>query len=66
MTDPTPFPTDPLEPEGADPDLRVEEGEEDRGDEEHPDDRPPTIEEQQETLLAAQEQDKRDEYPPIP
>ncbi|WP_264674909.1 hypothetical protein [Microbacterium sp. YJN-G] len=44
MTDPTPFPTDPLEPDGTDPDLSQD------ADEEHPDDRAPTLDEQTEDL----------------
>lgn len=69
MTDPTPFPTDPLRPEGVDPDL-VQDGDERRqspgADEEHPDDRAPTLDEQTEDLIASEEQGRNEDYPHIP
>ena len=60
MTDPTTFPTDPLEPDGTDPDLSQD------ADEEHPDDRAPTLDEQTEDLIAAEEQGRNEDYPPVP
>jgi len=69
MTDPTPFPTDPLEPDGTDPDLSQDADERrqsPRADEEHPDDRAPTLDEQTEDLIAAEEQGRNEDYPPVP
>lgn len=69
MSDPTPFPTDPLEPVGADPDLSKDD--DDRGDaadaeagrpEDAPDDRAPTLTEQQRDRIAAENQDPIDPY----
>lgn len=60
MSDPTPFPTDPLEPEGTDPDLSKDDDErlttEDAvpDGEEHPDDRPPTYDERRRDRAAAE------------
>ena len=68
MTDPTPFPTDPLEPEGIDPDLsNDDERQQSPGaDEERPDDREPTFEEQQRDRAAAEAQGRHDDYPAVP
>lgn len=69
MSDPTPFPTDPLEPEGTDPDLSKDD--DDRDDapaaeegrpEDEPDDRAPTLAEQQRDRIAAENQDPIDPY----
>lgn len=68
MSDPTPFPTDPLEPEGTDPDLSKDDDSRQQSpgaDEERPDDRAPTMDEQQEDRLAAEEQGRAEDYPPI-
>ena len=68
MSDPTPFPTDPLEPEGTDPDLSKDDDSRQQSsgaDEERPDDRAPTFDEQQQDRTAAFEQDRGEEYPPI-
>ena len=69
MTDPTPFPTDPMEPEGNDPDLSKDDDTRQQSpgaDEERPDDRAPTFDEQQEDQLGAQEQGRGQDFPPIP
>lgn len=68
MTDPTPFPTDPLEAEGTDPDLSKDDDTRtasDSDDEERPDDRPPTHDEQMRDRMAAEEQDFSDMYTDI-
>lgn len=69
MSDPTPFPVDPLEPEGTDPDLSKDNDERQQSpgaDVENPDDRAPTADEQQEDLLATEEQGRNEDFPRIP
>lgn len=69
MSDPTPFPVDPLEPEGTDPDLSKDNDERQQSpgvDVENPDDRAPTVDEQQEDLLATEEQGRNEDFPRIP
>jgi hypothetical protein len=68
MTDPTPFPTDPLEPEGVDPDLSSDDERQQSpgADEERPDDRAPTVDEQRQDQVAAEEQGRNEDYPPVP
>ncbi|MEJ1089704.1 hypothetical protein WDU99_15420 [Microbacterium sp. Mu-80] len=69
MSDPTPFPTDPLYPDGTDPDLskdddaRAAKG---HTDPDRPDDRRPTFDEQQQDRLAAEEQGRGEHYTDIP
>ncbi|MGB3374806.1 MAG: hypothetical protein WBA87_06670 [Microbacterium sp.] len=67
MSDPTPFPTDPLDTLGTDPDLSKDDDsrEQSADDEDRPDDRPPTHDEQQRDRTAAREQAKTEEYPGI-
>ncbi|MFS2280840.1 hypothetical protein V2S04_08455 [Microbacterium sp. OR21] len=66
MSDPTPFPTDPMKAEGTDPDLSTDAQTPDT-DEDAPDDREPTFDEQQQDRLAAQQLDERgDEFTHIP
>lgn len=69
MSDPSPFPTDPLEPEGTDPDLSKDDdarAAEDGTDPDRPDDREPTFDEQQQDRLAAEEQGRRERFTDIP
>lgn len=69
MTDPTPFPTDPLEPEGVDPDLSSDDDERQQSpgaDEERPDDQAPSFDEKQSDRIAAEEQGRNEDYPPVP
>ena len=66
MSDPTPFPTDPLEPEGTDPDLSKDDDSCQQSEaDDAPDDREPTFEEQQEDRVAAEVQGRTEDYPPI-
>ncbi|MDT0157622.1 hypothetical protein Q9R19_08310 [Microbacterium sp. ARD32] len=67
MSDPTPFPTDPLEPEGIDPDLSKDDPRQQSTgtDEERPDDHVPTFDERQQARTAALDQNHDEEYPPI-
>jgi hypothetical protein len=64
MSDPTPFPTDPMKAEGTDPDLSKDAQTPDT-DEDAPDDREPTFDEQQQDRIAAVEQDKGEHYTDI-
>lgn len=69
MTDPTPFPTDPTEAEGVDPDMSADDDSRetsDAGADQHPDDRPPTYDEEQRDRLAEAEQNKGDSLTDIP
>lgn len=67
MTDPTPFSTDPLKAEGVDPDLSSDDDREQSpgADEERPDDREPTVDEQRRDQVAAEEQGRNEDYPPL-
>ena len=69
MSDPTPFPTNPLEPEGTDPDLSQDDDERrvsPGADVENPDDEAPTHDEQERDQIAADVQNPREEFPRIP
>lgn len=65
MSDPTPFPTDPMKAEGADPDLSTDDGSPQASDEDRPDDREPTYDEQQQDRIATEKQDKGEKYTDI-
>lgn len=69
MTDPTPFPTDPLEAEGTDPDLSTDDDSPqtttDAGDAASAD-AAPRFDEQQRDRQAAAEQHKGDRFTDIP
>lgn len=66
MSDPTPFPTDPMKADGTDPDLSTD-AQTPETDEDHPDDREPTFDERQHDRLAAERQDNRgDEFTHLP
>lgn len=64
MSDPTPFPTDPMKAEGTDPDLSKDAQTPDT-DEDAPDDREPTHDEQVQDRIAAVEQDEGEHYTDI-
>lgn len=66
MSDPTPFPTDPMKAEGTDPDLSQDDDARQASDEDRPDDREPTFDEQQRDRLAAEQQDKGEKFTDIP
>lgn len=73
MSDPTPFPTDPTEAEGVDPDLSADDDSRETSDagaadaaDQHPDDRPPTYDEEQRDRLAEAEQNQGDGLTDIP
>ncbi|MEV7632953.1 hypothetical protein AB0N64_11150 [Microbacterium sp. NPDC089318] len=68
MSDPTPFPTDPMKAEGTDPDLSKDDDSRqasDDADADPPDDREPTYDERQQDRIAAVEQDKGEQYTDI-
>ncbi len=65
MSDPTPFPTDPMKAEGTDPDLSKDDDSRQASgaaDEDRPDDRAPTHDEQMQDRAAAQQQDFGEKY----
>ncbi|PKI91141.1 hypothetical protein CW368_07725 [Actinomycetales bacterium SN12] len=68
MSDPTPFPTDPMKPEGNDPDLSQDaDASQASGaaDADRPDDRAPTHDEQMRDRRAAEQQDKGEKFTDI-
>lgn len=65
MSDPTPFPTDPMKAEGTDPDLSKDDDSRQASgaaDEDRPDDREPTRDEQMRDRRAAEQQDFGEKY----
>lgn len=65
MSDPTPFPTDPMKAEGTDPDLSKDDDSRqasDAADAERPDDREPTHDERMRDRMAAEQQDFGERY----
>lgn len=65
MSDPTPFPTDPMKAEGTDPDLSKDDDSRQASgaaDEDRPDDREPTHDEQTRDRRAAEQQDFGEKY----
>lgn len=69
MSDPTPFPTDPMKAEGTDPDLSQDDDSREAPegtDEERPDDGEPTHDERVHDQIAADVQNPQEEFPRIP
>lgn len=65
MSDPTPFSTDPLEPEGVDPDLAADDSADESAERGNPDDREPSFDEQQHDRAAAEQQGQGEHYTDI-
>lgn len=62
MSDPTPFPTDPMKAEGTDPDLSKDDDASEASADDRPDDRAPTHDERMQDRAAAQQQDFGEKY----
>lgn len=62
MSDPTPFPTDPMKAEGTDPDLSKDDDASEASADDRPDDREPTHDEQMQDRAAAEQQDFGEKY----